>query len=168
MSPRTLILLGAFLLPTALASCAAPDGADDVGLSTEEPREAPGLTLVPQHSDDDALVLHVDFASTQSASPRVAEIWVAHADGIVFESAEAGDSLTRAEKQLVAQERDGRVRLVVFSAGNTNSIESGTIAELRFRRNGAARARFEILSESPIFAPAKANQGLVIGAPVEL
>ncbi len=113
----------------------------------------------------------VDVSYARGASvpgARVAEIRVEHSPTLRFLGAAPGTSLELADKQLTAQEKDGFVRLIIFSPSNANSLDSGSLARLRFNREGEGGARVELSSDRPMLAPGAANEGLVVGAPLEL
>ena len=99
--------------------------------------------------------------------PRVAEILLGHSDNLAFVSAEAQGAVTAAGKELVAQARDGGVvRLVNVGTASLTELESGPLARLDLRKTGTGPATLKVLPEMPIFAPAEANQGLLLPEPL--
>ncbi len=102
----------------------------------------------------------------EQPGPRVAELQLA-LTGVEFQAATAGDSASRAGKQLVAQPSDGRLRLVLYGTGSLERLDSGTLAQLTLRRTGPV-GRLELLSDDPVFAPSEANDGVLLGAPLTL
>jgi hypothetical protein len=56
----------------------------------------------------------------------------------------------------------------VFSGSNVNRLSSGVLATYRFEKVGDEPANIEILTEQPIFAPAEANQGLIVSDPLNI
>lgn len=86
-----------------------------------------------------------------------------------FVKYEVGDAATEAKKQLDVQERpDGTVRCVVFSTGNTSAMATGRVVTFRFSRLDGKGAQVDLLTKRPIFAPAAANEGLLVSDPVVL
>lgn len=149
-----------------------------VGCACGSEREPAPTPPPPQQPQDVALAAHVSCEGSactaeftyQPAAPaaRVAELRLAYSDNLRFVAASPGAALEAADKDLVAQAREpGVVRLVAFSASSTANIGPGVLATLRFERSGEERARLEILTDRPLFAPALANRGLTVSDPVE-
>jgi hypothetical protein len=118
---------------------------------------------------DGQLTAQLRFTRTADEGPRIAEIWLRHSPDVVFLSATAGDATSRVQKQLVAQvQDDGMVRLIVFSAQNTERIDSGNLANITFSVVSDGPAQIEIVDKMPVFAPPPSNAGLLLGAPISL
>lgn len=98
-----------------------------------------------------------------SIRPRAFEVYLDH-PGLSLISAEGGDALEVAGKELVVQTKgESRLRLVGLSRSNVTEVEAGTLANLQFRRVGTAPVTLTILTDRPVFAPLAANAGLLIG-----
>jgi hypothetical protein len=112
----------------------------------------------------DEVSLH--FAAS-SVPGRMAELFVEYGEGLAYESTEAGAAATEAGKEVIVQPAgDGRLRVVVYSANNTNDLLSGEIATLRFERLGNAATRVELRDTT--IAPAGANLRLKLGEAIDL
>jgi len=170
MTTTTTRVLAAALLAALLASCQAePEGAP-AAPAAPEAQPAPA-TLSLELAARDATAAAVDLLyhrAPGAAGPRVGEILLAPAGDLELLSAEALGAAADAEKRVVAQQRDdGTLRVVFFSTSSLDGLETGPLARLRFKVGGGA-ASLALLPHDPIFAPAVANEGVTLGAPLEL
>ncbi|MCU0661490.1 MAG: hypothetical protein MUC50_04085 [Myxococcota bacterium] len=102
-----------------------------------------------------------------SAGPRVAELRLSLSPDLTFVSAQAGSALSESGKELIAQAEDGGVvRLVAVSASSVAEIGSGVLATVKVQRRGSGPSTAELLLETPLFAPAEANEGLLVDGKV--
>ncbi len=125
--------------------------------------------LILDTGDGDGALVKLDFVNAiDKNGPRVAEIFARYSSNLKYESVETGKAVSEAQKQLVVQEiEQGKLRIVVLAADNTNELDTGTLCTLKFNKTNDEKARVEILTEQPIFAPDEANEGLLVGDPVE-
>lgn len=109
------------------------------------------------------------YKQKDHAGPRVMELTLKHSPSLKYISAIAGEALQQAGKQLIVQTPGSdRVRAVAYSSISLQDIDTGTLLSLRFERKEPGKATVEILTEKPIFAPAAANQGLIVSDPLVL
>ena len=121
-----------------------------------------GLSLRAEARDPGGVVTLVYRAAAGRPGPRVAEIWLQPSDGLRLTRATAGTATTAAGKRLVAQQEDGRVRLVIYSSDNVLRVDSGVLARLTFAGEGTVA----LVNRRPVFAPPDAERGIRIGPPV--
>ncbi len=113
-------------------------------------------------------LVYVKEKSGEKKRPRIAEMFLEYSSNLEYKNADPGNSVLEAKKQLVVQEiEDGKLRVVVLAPDNTNELDTGTLCTLKFNKKGDGKARVAILTEQPIFAPDEANEGLLVGDPVE-
>jgi hypothetical protein len=119
-------------------------------------------------NEKDALTLTVNYEKGATPAPRVADIRIAHTEALGLASAIAGASATASGKELTTQEpTPGLVRLILLSR-DTKELGTGELAQLKFKKGSGDHAKLDILMDKPVFAPAEAMQGLVIGDPLEM
>lgn len=147
---------------------------------TAPPVESSPLTLALQPVPSSAFgsatagMVGVDVRYTHKANqaaPRMMELYLAYDAGLTFDHAEPLAATTAAAKELVVQDKGGRLRVVVYASSNTATLGSGALARFFFRAadvNGAKGGTVSLESKLPIFAPAEANDGLLLGPPVTL
>jgi len=101
------------------------------------------------------LAYRVDFTRRAGAEgPRMAEIAVQTSADLAFASSLALDAATRAGKQVIVQQgASGRLRVVVFSSGNVDRLDTGPLACLRFRPVASGAAHASIDYDGSQFAP---------------
>ena len=133
-----------------------------------EGRNVISLKRIVEKSSDETEVVTLSFANESGQNgPRMMELYLQLSDNLQYVSSERGQSLVGAEKELVVQTKDGKkLRIVAYSSGNVNELQSGVVARLSFRKTDENAARLEILTDSPIFAPSEANEGLLVGDPI--
>ncbi len=108
------------------------------------------------------------FRAKVKNGPRMAEIFLKYPAGWNCVEGIDGKAVEIGQKQLILQEKEpGLLRVLVLASNNTIKLQTGTIASLRFDRNDGVRGTVEILTDKPIFAPDEANEGLIVGDPVE-
>ncbi len=113
--------------------------------------------------------VNLSFDRGQASAPRVVEVFLRPTPNLKLVKSEAGDSLIAAGKQAIfRQTDDGLIRVVAYSASNTETLDTGVLAELQFERTGDGPAQIEIVKDRPLLAPSGANAGLEIGAPLKL
>jgi hypothetical protein len=102
-------------------------------------------------------------------NPRVAEVFLRHSSNVKYKGVEKGEALRLAEKQLVVQEvEEGLLRVVILSSENTNTIDTGVLLTAAFEKTNNKAGKLEILTDQPLFAPEEANEGLLVGDPIEI
>ena len=165
-------ILGLVYAASLLAcdSQSAPKGTTDA-----PPVETSPLTLslrAAPASEVAAGTVAVDVNYVHKASrtaPRMMELYVRYADGLTYESAVPLAAVTAAGKQLVVQDQGGGLlRVVVYASGNTATLASGALARLTFGISGTPSGTVSLESRMPIFAPAEANDGVLLGPPLTL
>jgi hypothetical protein len=116
-------------------------------------------------SDGSVVTARIRFEPGEGASgPRVAEHYLRLSDNLVWEDAVAGPAAEAAEKQVIARPVDGGVRVVLLSADNLHTLESGVLYELHLHRTSTEPASIGFdQSRGPLFAPDAASQGLRVG-----
>lgn len=119
-------------------------------------------------NEKDALTLTVNYEKGATPAPRVADIRIAHSETLGLASSIAGASATMSGKELTTQEpTPGLVRLILLSR-DTKELGTGELAQLKFKKGPGDHAKVDIVMDKPVFAPAEAMQGLVIGDPLEM
>lgn len=142
---------------------AEPRPALDEGLFTLE------LKMVRQTPEGAVVQLHYHRREHQVA-PRTAEVLIEYPEELTLSGVTGLEATTRAQKDLIVQHpTPGRVRLVWMSIGHLGTIDSGPLAELTFSGAASARSAVHILSlpQRPWFAPAAANDGVMISEPLQ-
>ena len=128
-----------------------------------------GAVVELKLSDVESECLDLVYSTSNNiGQPRIAEFWLSKSDNLDIKGATTGIATEGSQKQLIIQQpKSNLVRLVILATDNTNPIQSGTLATLKFKKTDDKPARVEILTDKPIFAPAEANEGLVVGDPLE-
>jgi len=145
----------------ALSAGTSPIGQKPVGTG----RSKLWLSAVPGQN---AVTLTVNYEKGDPAAPRVADIRIAHSETLKLESAAAGEGATGAGKELTTQEPAANVVRLILLSKDTRELKSGALAQVTFARAQAGEAKFDILMDNPVFAPAESMQGLLIGDPLKL
>ncbi len=139
--------------------------------SVEQVREHPGVSLDATSMGDGTVSLTVNYRAIAGAQgPRVVENHISVSPNFRFASGTVGAAAEAAEKRFIAQpQEDGTVRVILLASTNANGIGSGELYSLQFERtaDGAFEAAFA-KTDSPMFAPASALEGLEIGEGVTL
>ena len=141
------------------------------GGSSTEKSSAPAPSAHGQ-AESPRLELTRDSAGTVllqygGGKARMAEVRLKWSGTWTLANHEAGEAATAAEKDVrVIPIGSNEARLLVYSAGNTNTIGSGTLAKLTLK--GGSGGSIDIVSSPPMLAPAEAEQGLRIGDPLSL
>ena len=144
-------------------------GSDSSGENVDETRSLLQISLAGSSNVEISQFLLSYFRAKDSDSgPRVAEIIVQLSDNVSLVSSSVGEAVKAAGKELVVQELGDRhqVRLVVVAMDNVNELDSGTLATLEFKKSDELSATARILTDSPIFAPEAANEGLLVSDPI--
>lgn len=102
-----------------------------------------------------------------AARPRIADFRLRADRAVTLLSAELGEGLRRAGKELFVDPVDatpwkelteGEFQLLVMSRANTNRFESGELLRLRFGIDAqVGAASFRLMKRDEVFAPAEAN-----------
>ena len=166
-TPTILAMLGVLGACGCDAQSPAPKGPTDA-----PPIEASPLTLslAPAPATPGTVAVDVNYLhKVNHTSPRMMELYVRHADGWTFQSAEPLTATTSAGKELVVQDQGGGLlRVIVYASGNTATLASGGLARITFTAPDKASGTISLESRMPIFAPAEANEGLLLGPPLTL
>ncbi len=167
---RYLTLLAAFASFVLATGCQPGAGESSSEASSLVPPPAAGATLSLQRAIVNEALITVDLHYARAAdqpAPRVAEIRVEYdAAALAWEGFDALDAATAANKQVVVQDKDGSLRVILFAADNTATLDSGPLARLHFRRLSDTAAALSFMDHQPTFAPPEANAGLVLGPPL--
>ena len=165
-------------LAGALLACSPPAGSGDAlrtappdAVDTELP--AVNVVLTPEVSPpDENGVISVRVSMNllpDAVAPRIVELYVEHGADLTLVETLTGAAASAAGKQAVGQARSPTMaRLLIFSAGNVRTIDSGVLAELRFNKQGEGASSIRLVEGDQVFAPAEANVGLVVSEPVEV
>ena len=165
-APALLLLFGACAEQTAKAPPADPTPPAEAAIGLT------GATLelraVEAEGADTVVDLHFNRGDIEEA-PRMMELRL-RLSGLRYVKSEPLSAATAAGKELVVKdEDDGTLRTVLFATGNLNRLDTGPLVRYRLARVGSAgAARVEILSQRPVFAPARADQGVTLGRPLVL
>ncbi|PKN56176.1 MAG: hypothetical protein CVU56_17475 [Deltaproteobacteria bacterium HGW-Deltaproteobacteria-14] len=160
----------ALLLGGALTACDAPatrTASTPPAVSADEAPETLALALGPRADE----VITVDLVYRRRAeqvAPRMMELWIDRGPGLTYLGAESLAATMAADKDLVVQDRGDALRIVVYASSNLTELDSGPLARLTFRRVAGADATLTLIPQLPIFAPASANDGLLLGPPLVL
>jgi hypothetical protein len=172
MKTTTKLLL-LFMGTWALVGFPACQSGGDASSSSEPAKtELPtaGATLSLRHAAMAGSVATVDLVYAHAAdqpTPRVAEIMIAFdVTALAWEGSEALAAAELSDKQVVVQDKGGVLRIVIFSAENVTSLDSGPLVRLHFRRLGDTPATLSFADHQPTFAPPEANVGVVLGPPL--
>ena len=169
----SLLCAAAIWLPVAASGCAEPV-AGPAATAVDGPPSFDttlGLQLVERTANRAVVDLWYAPAEGQ-AGPRAMELWLRLPDGVTLASAEAGEAATAAGKTLVAQAHEGNeLRLVIYGTASLDRVAAGRIASLQLNvddtiAGAAGPVQLELLDRLPIFAPAEANVGLLLPAPL--
>jgi len=146
--------------PSAQPEAAAPQSA------IEDTGETLKLALISETADEVVAELYYTPRDDMKR-PRVMELMVKASAELMYVSAERLEAAEAAGKQLVVQRKDeGVLRTILFATNNLNLMGPGALIRYRFKRIGTASARLELLPTLPIFAPADANDGLMLQEPL--
>jgi hypothetical protein len=144
----------------------------------EDPHDlVPSIPITPQANDrpllfaetagDDAIRL--SLTGLTKPGPRMIELWLNISNVAELVASSPGTALEDSGKEFVIQDKgNGLFRAIAFSSSNVNSIGSGELAVVALRRASPGTMRVEILTDRPMFAPQEAQQGLIVGDPIEL
>lgn len=127
------------------------------------------LTSQKSNAEDElaTATLSIRRGKRASMGPRVMDVYLRLSGNLEYVSSEKGRALIDSSKELVVQRKgENMLRLVSYSSTSINELRSGVLAHLVFRKTDDMRAQVEILTDAPIFAPAQANEGLLVGEPI--
>ncbi len=151
----------------ALTACEQPldlagsEGRASAGPVSESHLMDRSATLLLERVTRDGKRVTVDLVyrpTEVDEAPRTAEIWLQLSDALAFTSAVPGDALVAADKELVAQAREGgQVRLVIYSTSNVSRVAAGVLATLQLEMVGDGPATVDIRARLPGGAPAPAH-----------
>lgn len=175
-------LIAIWVLPATMATGCGDNGSsslhDDVDIQ-ETNTPAPPTSVVSDRpklsvriredkTDADKRIADIVFTKpTDAGGPRVAEIYLKYSDGLTYLSSIDGPAIDKAGKTLVVQNpEDGRLRLVIYGADNVNTIDGGILASVIFESDTQNTNTLEILTNRPVFAPSRVNDGLLVADPV--
>ena len=121
------------------------------------------LRLVP----GEGLTADVVFArAANQTGPRVLQIQVAYPrDRLQFVQATPLAAVEAAGKEVAVKAENGRLRLVVLSSANAQSVDSGPLVRLTFARTSPGPAMVRLVAEDTRFAPDAAGAHLTVGPP---
>lgn len=164
------VAVASVVLSACSSGSNAPSGSDQAVPPADGPFAAsrPTLRLTAVRASADVVATLSLRNGAGGTRPRVAEIFVRADDGLAFESVEAGEAVTSADKIVRAQPKEDGIVRVVLLAKNIAPLPDGALATLRFRETRPGEHRLEVLTEKQLFAPAKANEGLLVSDPVAI
>ncbi len=177
---NTMIFIGVYILFSILSCDLYDRGGNEEGEESDaqymddnisiSKTEQSKIVLKARYDDQKTLISIYFNRAEQNDGPRMAEIYLKHPTEWNFSEAVEGNAVSDAQKQLIVQEaEEGLLRVLVIASDNINEMQSGTIATLKFEREDGERGTVEILTDRPpIFAPEEANEGLLVGDPVEI
>ncbi len=143
------------------------DPAGDPDATTTNSSSRNRLLLEAAIGESGPFLTLTHFKPSTTQGPRVAEIRLALSSDLTFVSAQAGSALNESGKELITQvDGNGVIRLVAVSASSVSEIGSGVLATVTVKRKGTGPSTAEILLDSPLFAPAVANEGLLVDGKV--
>jgi hypothetical protein len=146
--------------PEAEAPAPAASGLPDDALA------AGGATLrltVVERKAGSVLVDLGYYPGEEAALPRAAEVWLSHGPGLQYVSSEPLKATAASGKSLVVQPREGgKVRSIVYSTANLDTLQPGPVARYRFEVLSEGPLWLEVERRMPTFAPAEANQGILL------
>jgi hypothetical protein len=116
----------------------------------------------------DVVTLDVNYEKGETAAPRVADIRIAHSEALTLKGATAGEGATSVGKELTTQEPVPNVIRLILLSKDTRELKSGVLAQIKLAKTGSGESKLDILMDKPVFAPAEAMQGLVIGEPLKM
>lgn len=152
-------------------------GCDAQSPTPKGPTEAPPieaspltLSLAPAPATPGTVAIDVNYLhKVNRTAPRMMELYLRHGEGWTLQSAEPLTATTSAGKELVVQDQGGGLlRVIVYASGNTATLASGGLARITFSTSGNTSGTVSLESRMPIFAPAEANDGLLLGPPLTL
>ena len=150
-----------------LPSCVQPHGARSGAVPEQNENASVAGSELKLAGDEDRLTIQYVRGTSARHGPRVVDLLIAHSDNLSFVSAQPGPAATAANKMVIVQKASRtKLRVLLFSGGNTNELDSGLLTTLRMQRTDERPARAEILLERPLFAPAAALEGLAMSDPV--
>jgi hypothetical protein len=149
--------------PKAPVDQAVPDATVDAQVQPDAAVLNQTLRLVP----GEGLTADVVFARVSNQpGPRVLQIQVAYPrDRLQFVRATPLAAVEAAGKEVAAKAEHGRLRLVVLSTANAQSVDSGPLVRLTFARTSPGPAMVRLVAEDTRFAPDAAGAGLTVGPP---
>ncbi len=165
--------LGCLLLVSACQEAStpepttAPPSASTTDPATTPLGPAPTIQLAIAERTDTTVTIDLTYApDAQMAAPRNVELWLKHSDGLAYRSSQALSAVDVAGKTLVVQPKaSGELRTIIYSA-SLERLGAGPVARFEFDVVGDGAATLEVQSKLPIFAPAEANQGLMLPDPL--
>ncbi|MEW5847246.1 MAG: hypothetical protein AB2A00_00480 [Myxococcota bacterium] len=134
---------------TVVTACAVAPSGNGSG-SVDAPRPAtseatPGTVAAPANpparvevaprARTFALLLNLP---PTTVPPRMVEAWLEVEEGWRMTSSQAGRVAQEADKSVRVQERNGRLRVVVLSSGNLNTLANGPLALLALEGDGGS------------------------------
>ena len=174
LSHRLLVALavGACSAPSETAPTAAAEPAvapaPVPAIETQNPVANETLRLATVTSSDSQLVVDVLYAPrAEQPGPRAVELHLRASPSLTYVSGSALEAASRAGKQLVVQGADtGALRVLLYGTGSLDRIAAGALCRLTFSRAPGQPATLELQPHMPVFAPAEANDGVLLGGPL--
>jgi hypothetical protein len=151
---------------TALWGCL--DTEDKAGGPAEEVPAGATLALTLASSTPEEVVVDLHYTRVAGQlGPRMMELFLEPSAQLNLLGSEGLGAVLAAQKQLVVQEAEaGSLRVVVYSAGNLNELQSGPLARFRFQAPKDGSVTLKLLDRRPLFAPADADRGTTLGDPL--
>ena len=178
MNHRFLQYLMAFALTLGGAGCAdssssTPDASSMAHLGDEFAHEVLdagarlGAHIHVVDQDRGTAVVHLDYQrADDQPGARMAELYLEHSDNLEFVGLTPGQASLDAQKAVVGQAKaSGRVRVIIYSASNAETLGSGRLASLQFTIVGQGPLDVALSTEGQLFAPPDANGGLLVSDP---
>ena len=172
--PYQWFLVLAFLVSAVgLAGCQEatvlqPGAATQVGGSEDEPLPETTLALRVLEATEQAVTVELVYhRQADQPGARMMELHLSHSANLAWRSVQEGEAAERADRDVVVQAKDAAtLRVVIYGTTSLERMDSGTLARLTFARIAPGTARLELLPQMPLFAPAEANDSLLLPEPL--
>jgi len=154
---------------SACSSEAKPSGTTASPTIGQSPagKDRPKVWLSAVRTAEGATV-SINYEQGAGPAPRIADLRLAYSEGLEVGPVTVGASASTAGKELTVQEPQPNLVRMVLLSRDTRELKSGELLQLAIKKRGAAAAKLDLLMDKPMFAPAEAMQGLLIGDPIQL
>ena len=164
-SLRPLLCAGMALVVACSGDGSGPS--DSTSFGAEPTVQGQAKLWLSSTSVGNAVTLNVNYKQGTAPAPRVADIRISYTETLELGISTIGDGAKKSGKELTTQQpKPGLVRLI-FLSRDSERIGTGVLAQLKFIKNEKSAAKFDLLMDSPIFAPAESMRGLVVGDPLQ-
>ena len=105
---------------------------------------------------------------TQQVGARSMELFLEYPPHLQLQNYLPASSVQTAEKQLIIQNKEPGISRVIVYGINTKELASGTLFQFTLQGKRQSGDLLYIRDKFPLFAPAQANEGVVLGQPYAL